>query len=649
MAASNPTSAPDLRLELADVMPHFGTVAGGHPGGPCTACLAPDGAMIAAYVSGTNVYVLRVADPTNPAQWTGWALISADGREQTGICLSAVGSTVRLLYQRSSTSAIRFVDSHDNGQSWSSPADLFDPGHPCYGLAADGDLNLVLVAYDAVGLGAVRLAAWQNTTGWHGTDWPNGDLNTIVGIAASRNGDGSYGVALATQNLSGTPYAIQSCVYSPGGTPVWTALSVIQSVDTAVGLVIRFPHLTQFGGLYRLTFLEQDTGSSSGIVYTRVTRSASADFVHWQAATPDLANMPHGAVWLQHAAGQVLAAPETARLAPAYNAATGYRDLTADLLRLDLVEREGEPARVVATLDNSTGIYTGLAALKPNAQLLLSQGYLGAGLVPTHLFYLDEWTFARAADEHSVTLVAYDAARRLTRQTRYPLSYADRSLGYIASDLLALAGFEHAATVDGSAQFNQNVALFQLPPGQDYLTALQRLLAGYDGAQGVRVVPGSGVAFGAIDLPVVVGKGAGQPIIWSYNGEPEHLHLTHAGDRANHLIIYGPQKVPTAVAEVWDAGDLATTGQERYALLAEQLAGTGASAALVAGLALARETRLALRVELAVAPHPGLELLDAITVNDTALPATNCRIIGLTLTYYPQHAQHDLVLTCEGM
>jgi len=648
-AAGSLASVPDVRLELADVMPHFATVASGSPSGPCAACLAPDGSVVAAYVSASNVYVLRVVDPTNAALWAGWTLLSSDGREQTGVCLCAAGTTVRLIYQQGSASAVRFADSLDNGHSWSAPATLFDPGHLCYGLAADGDLNTVLVAYDAVGLGAVRLAAWQQAGGWHGSDWPNGDLNTIAGIAATRNSSGSYAVAIATQNLSGLPYAIQSCVYTPGGSPAWTALSLIQSVDTSVGLVIRFPHLTQCGALYRLTWLEQDTGSSSGIVYTRVARSASADFVHWQAATPDLASMPHGAAWLQHAAGQLLIAPEAVRLAPAYNPVAGYRDLTADLLRLDLVEREGTPAKLVATLDNSTGAYSGLPALQCNAQLLLSQGFLGAGLVPTHLLYLDEWTFARAADEQSVTLVAYDASRRLARQTRYPVVYTNRTIGYIAGDLLALAGFEQAATVDGSAQFSQTIALFQLPPGQTYLAALQRLFAGYDGACAVRVVAGAGPAFGAVDQPAVLGKSSSQPTVWSYSGEPEQLHLTHAGDRANHLIVYGPQKTPTAVAEVWDAADLAVTGQERYAQLIEQLAGNAAAAALVATLALAREVRLATSVALAVAPHPGLELFDAITAGDTALPATNCRIVELDLTYYPHQAQYTLTLTCEGL
>ena len=647
-AAGALSSLPDLRLELADVMPHFGTVATGTLSGPCSACLAPDGSVIAACVSGTGLYVLHVVDPANAAQWAGWVLAAGDAREQTGVCVFAAGSAVRLLYQQGSVTAVRFLDSLDSGHTWSAPATLFDPGRSCYGLAADGDLSTVLVAYDP-GTGLARLAAWGSTSGWHGADWPNGDLAAIRGIAACRNGDGSYAVVLATQSVPTMPYAIQRCTYTTGATPAWSTLAIIQSVDTAVGLLVGFPHLTRFGGLYRLTFLEQDTGSTSGMIYARVARSSSADFVHWQAATPDLSAMPHGAAWLQHGAGQILIAPETVRLAPAYSLLAGYRDLSDDVLRLDLVEREGQPAKLIVTLDNSTGAYTNLAALKPNAQLLLSQGYAGAGLIPTHLLYVDEWTFVRAAGEQCVTLVAYDASSRLRRQTRYPVSYVHRTIGYIVCDLAALAGFEVTAAVDASIQFGQDVASFQLTPGQSYEAALARLLAGFDGTYRVCLVPGSGAAFGVVDQLAVTGKSAAQASVWSYAGEPLYLHRTCAGDHANHLVVCGPQKIPTAVAEAWDMADLAATGQERYALLIEQLATTAGAASFVAGLALAREDRLATRVALAVAPHPGLELFDAIVVNDPALPATTCRIVGLALAFYPHQVCCDLVLTCEGM
>jgi hypothetical protein len=405
-AAAAQGAAPDPRLELADIWPHFATVATGGSGGPCAAAIAPDGSVVAAYVSTASpntIYVQRVTDPSSASQWASWTSVSADARAQAGVCLCVAGGTVRLLWQAAASTAVRYADSLDGGQTWSAPAALFDPGKPCYGLGADGDLTRVFVAYDPGGLGYVRVAAWTLAGTWSGSDWTNGDLNTIVGLAATQQGAGQFGLALALQAATGEAYSIQSCVYNAGGSPVWTALAPIVAVDTGVGLVVRYPHLARFDGMYRLAYQAQD-------------------FVHWQAGLEDGQSFPSGAAWIKHASAYLLAAPEAVRRAPVYNGVSQYRDLTADIARLDLVEREGAPARLVVTLDNSSGIYTSLAPLLPNAQLLLSQGFVGAGLAPTHLLYVEEWTFARAADEATVTLVAQDRTRFLQRPTRYPLS-----------------------------------------------------------------------------------------------------------------------------------------------------------------------------------------------------------------------------------
>ena len=80
----------------------------------------------------------------------------------------------------------------------------------------------------------------------------------------------------------------------------------------------RYPHLALWGGMYRLAYAIVDTGVVSGIAYARVARSASPDFVHWQAGVEDpgggAAGFPYGAAWVAHATGQVLVAAEGVRL-----------------------------------------------------------------------------------------------------------------------------------------------------------------------------------------------------------------------------------------------------------------------------------------------------------------------------------------------
>jgi hypothetical protein len=420
-------------------------------------------------------------------------------------------------------------------------------------------------------------------------------------------------------------------------------------VDLAVGLVVRYPHLAMFDGAYRLTWQVADTGSVSGLVYTRVARTASADFVHWQAGLEDAEGFPHGAAWVRHATGQALVAGEAMRWAPAYDPVGSYRDLTGDIVALDLREREGAPAQLVVTLDNSTGVYSNLPALQPNACLLLSQGFADTGLVPTHLLYLEQWTCVRAVDEASIVLVAHDRAQFLARQARYPLAYVHRTVAFILADLAAQAGFEQPAAIDTAVQFSEAPALFQVSPGQTYVQAIDRLLALYDGGYLARTVGGDGPAFGAVEMLAVVGKSPSQASVWAYGDDLEHLQVTHNGDRANHLMVYGPQKLPNALAEIWDFADLEAVGQERYALMVEQLATSADTAGLAASLALARERRLATQVTMVAAPHPGIELYDVVTASDSLLTDTRCRIVAIARGFHPGKGLYDMVLTGEGI
>jgi hypothetical protein len=391
-------------------------------------------------------------------------------------------------------------------------------------------------------------------------------------------------------------------------------------------------------------------------VYARVARTQSEDFVHWQAPLEDAATFPSGAAWLRHADCTLLVSAEMVRRAPLYDPTTDYRDLTADITRLELVEREGEPARLTVTLDNSTGVYGDLPALVPNGQLLLSRGFVGAGLLPTHLLYIDRWTLSRAADLNEITIAAQDRLRFLTRACRTPLSYTGRTVAYILSDLTALGGFEPPAAIDAVSQFSETPAVFQVQAGHAYLPAVMRLLAVYDGAIRARVLPGTGPAFAAVDVPAVIGKDPTDPVVWttptpgsSTPDDVSRLDITWAGDRANHLILYGSRGAPTALADAWDFADVAIVGQERYAPIVEGFALTAGTASLSAGLALAREQRLALKATAAIGAHPGLELGDVIAIHDQWAAPLKGRIVALTHTYQALSSLHELVLGCEGV
>lgn len=667
-ACSVPGGLPAARLELADVWPHLATVATGSNGGPCAGAVAADGALVTAALralpGGTVVGVVRVVDPADAGAWSGWQTLESDPRPQAGVCLCAAGGTLRALWQASSSTALRYADSIDGGQLWGAPATLLDPGHPLYGIAADGDLGTVLLAYDPGTLGYVRVAVWALQPGppaaWVGSDWSNGDQNTIAGLAAARVPPGlaapagSYALALALQGAGGEVYSIQSCLYTPG--VGWSALSLVAPVDTATGLSLRAPHLAFWDGAFRLSYGVADSGADGAGPYARLARTSSLDFVYWQApledpGEPAAGGFPNGAAWLRHARGQALVAAEAVRWAPAYDPATGYRDLSADLLRLELREAEGVPARLIATLDDSRGQYAGLPILRPDAQLLFSLGIAGAGFVPAHLLYLDGWTVARAAGEATLTLVASDRSRFLERQSRVPLAYMGRTPAQIVADLAAHAGCD-GLVVDttASALAAQVLPSFQVVAGERYRVALDRALAIYDLALQVRSVPAAAPApaFVVSEQPRLLAREAGQPPVWHYGAEPFSLQIAQEGARANHLLVFGAASAPGVFAEIWDWADVTASGQERFAQIVEGFADNAATAALVASQALAREARLATRVELTVAPHPGLELFDALTVADATPGTVVVRIIAHQLTLHPLEGRYESRYTCEG-
>jgi hypothetical protein len=126
------------------------------------------------------------------------------------------------------------------------------------------------------------------------------------------------------------------------------------------------------------------------------------------------------------------------------------------------------------------------------------------------------------------------------------------------------------------------------------------------------------------------------------------LQVTHAGDLANHVVVFGPLTAPSAYSDNWDWADVAGTGQERLAIAVGPQAGTATDAQVRGTLELAREQRFALTLQATVQPNPALELHDVVQFDDATLGATVCRVSELHLTWYPQEGHWDLAIVAGG-
>ncbi len=661
-------AAPLVRLELVDHAPHYAVVYAGGPVGRNDAVLAPDGAVVQAYHDGARtVYARRVADPT-AASWGSWAAVATMASSVAGVALARIGGRLRLLWQDAATTGVYAAESTDGGRSWGAATLLFDPAVAACALAADGDANAVFAACQDSGGGQWQVAVWSPTgTGpWSGTTWTGGGSPAITGLDVARSlaGDGSYLVAVTRQPAPGMGAALQVCAYgSTVGGAGWGAALTVVPPDLSAGVFASDPRVTTYDGLYHLAYAVVDSGSVDGLPSARAALLHSADGVHWSDPLEDAALYAHGATPLEHAAGLLLVAPDTAALAPIPRAGTagaGYRDCTGDISRLEVMHKDGDPARLVVTLQNrppdgigatgatgatGAGIYGDLPALRPNALLRLWLGYAGAALVPAYAAYVDDWSFVRAADEDEVVVTASDAMAWLDRQSRGTLVYGGQTVEWLAREVAARASLP-AIVVPATAQFGYVAPTFSIPAGSTWRDALGRLgrLYGFDAA--VRV------GADGRDVLTLYERQGTELVVWRYGGEVEQLVIAVSADRANHVLVFGALNGGTTgpiIGEAWDWADVASTGQERYMHTVEPLIGTRAGAEVRAALELAREARQGRSGSLSVPLHPGLEVGDVITatVADGAAPVT-LRVATLHHVYEPRAGTYDTILTCEG-
>ncbi len=689
-AAGVGASRPDVRLEILDTRQHYALLGGPSANTGRNAALLSQGTdVIQAYcdmgVPG-KIYRRRTlaAAILTGASWTAaYTLVDSNAFAFAGVALALLSDRIRLYWQDATTFAVRYSESLDDGATWSAAATTFTPGAPCRGLAGDSGVavaaSLVFVVYDVAGPAQRVAVVWA---GLGAVDWTNGDAYQIVGIAALRDVGGVYRVAVAVQRVAGGPTLLQTCTYTPG--VGWSGLAEVAGVDTSTGITLGYPQLSFVNSQVALTFETTDVGTYTGLPSKGVARLTTGDYTHWGDAAVDSHTFAWGACWLQHpVAGYLLLSGDTPLRAPIYYAGTPtmFYDATGDVLHVERAQRDGHPAMLSVTLDNSAGTYalgTGLTPLGRNVAVRLSEGYVlpggspgdAANLLYTGVFYVDDWTYHRTADTSTVVVVARDLAKRLERQSRDALAYANVSLAYLAQEMATRGGAGSPVIPSSTpqAQFPEVIAAYQLAAGHTWSQGMSRLgtLMGFSWCAQVVVVgtllPGGGVAGAGqagTDQLLLKEKAAGEASVWSYGVEMAGLTIDEDDLRANHVLAYGKVVVTTPgtaprtayVGEAWDYANQAAVGEERYRHVVDRLLGSTAQAGKRAALELLGEQRAAVAGTVIVPGNPLLELWDVISLSDSKVSASSVlvRIAGLHQVYDRLRAINDLTLTLEGV
>jgi hypothetical protein len=674
-ALNSLTRVPAIRLVVEDRVVHYAQYqAPGTADAWNDACVANDYSIIRVQLprGGTgfaNAFqVQRITDPSQASQWSAWSNLpgSTGSMFQDGGCaVSNNGGTLHAFAQRGTGGNSLWVwTSSDNGATWSGPVAVLSPpgGALLKGIGSAGN-NDVFFLYDVSG-GEAMGCSFYNGSSWSAlATW------TLPGIA--------YGAGVAPVWLGGQytivysdSYSLYACLYNPSG-GTWSSGSVIApATSTAIG---RFsPRVSFDGSLYTLTCIESDTGALTGAVYSYPRMRQSIDLVHWSNGfiLHDL-SCSYGAVAFQ--LGQPHSGSSGARFyaatmstvfsAPAFSTLNSnqYLDLSGSVLSYKRQEEPGKPARLEVLVDNARGVYNSLLTagsnyqpIGLNAALILSEGYL-TGLPPgtpdtvqVGYYHLEQIHIIRSPQENHLLLVGRDLTRNLDVQSRYQITYTNQTVGYLVTELAARAGL-FSISLPSTSQMSQVIASFVLRAGQTYRQALDEVCKTY----------GLLYFLDQSEVLQVRELSSSDPSVWSYQPEVELISFGGNDQRANHVIVSG--KPPGAgaagsltTAEAYDDGHMHLVGLE-YLLHHVDLKLTSVSqCAQKASFLLAQETRAQVAHTVTVPLNPALQLLDGITLLDSAAPTgsgqtSTCRIVRVLAHYDAQHGIDELELELEGM
>ncbi len=655
------TRRPAIKVELFDPIQHWARYQNTlTTEGRSAACIAPDGSIIRAYtdhsagVFTSSLFVQRITDPGNAAQWSTWTtLSSANLLREAGCAVSNNGGTLRLFAQSGvSPFPILRWTSTDNGATWNGPiTTIASIGAAVRGIGSAGQDDL-FYAFDSGGGVALAVSLFSGGSFGPPATWTLGILPACLGIDAAWDSTNTRFVLAVSDGRRIDGYSYTTA-------PAWSLIGPIAPLDsaTAVGLARAYPRLAVFDTLFHLAYLEVDTGAFTGLVYSYARLRESADFLHWSDGILLEEIMTYGPTWLKAPTppagnagpGYYVVNNRFAWRAEVYNPAnpTQYLDVSAQVLEIQRHEERNRTSRLLLRLSNAGGQYNTLPMLGPHTSVRLSEGYHdpatdSMSVTPVGIYYVDRYQYVRAPDHHELLITARDASKRLDRAARLQTSYSGKTLAWLLTELAARAGLL-AVSLPATSQFSQSVPLFVAPAGHTLRQALNDLCSIY--AVSYFLDQTETLQFRELS--------PADAAVWTYQPEIEALTLESSEGRANHIIVTGRTSAGALVyGESYDFAHLMQTGLERPLYHTDPRLTSATQAQLKADLLLADEQRRGSHHTVQVPAHPGLQLLDVILLTDSAAPTgtghtSRARISALHVSYIPQEARFDMTLTLE--
>jgi hypothetical protein len=668
------TRSPALTFTIEDHVIHYGVYQSPHGNDAWNdACIANDNSIIRSYVSrdgfASTIYVQRVTDPSQVTQWQTWTALPGGSNNvfQDGgmcVCYNSNGNVRIFAQQGTGGNSIWNWYSSDNGKTWNGPSSVCSPpgGALTKGIGSSGQ-NDVFFLYDVVG--GEDLGASFYTSSWSSIKtWSLPPITAGAGLAVAW-ANSTYTIVYSDG------YSLSSVTYIPGSN-IWssTANSIAPATSTAIGRLS--PRITYADNLYTLTNIESDSGILTGSVYSYPRLRQSSDLMHWSNGM-----ILHDLMCSYGAGAFKLTAPNSGNSgsryyivsmsaifsAPTFQTSNTaqYLDVSAAILSYQRREQIDKPSRLEVLIDNNFGVYNALltssSSFQPiglNASLVLSEGYKTGtpprvnDVVKVGTYHIEQIHMVRSPQENQILLVGLDITRNLDLISRYQNTYTNQMVGYLVAEVCARAGL-FSPSLPSTTQMGQIVPTFVLQAGQSYRHALDELCNTY--SLSYFLDQNETLQFRELS--------SSDPSVWTYQPEIELVSFGSNDQRANHIIVSG--KPPTGgqtgaltTAEAYDDANLHLVGVERLLHHVDQKLTSTAECGEKAAFLLQQEERAQTIHTVTIPLNPALQLLDGITLIDSAAPIgsgqqSTCRITHVLAHYEAQKGIDDLQLTLEGM
>ena len=605
------------------------------PDGPAATCTTYDAAIVRArtHVQSGGLYVQRVTDPTSAGQWTAWTLLESGVAIESQIALAWDGNTIQaLFYVAGDGRTIKVRESGDNGQTWGAAATVttLAAGHVCRSLAASlnsGCETLYCFFSDELvaAAGQAHLysmyrpeagGAWSTPQ-----SWGRPAEATLHGLAVDGVGD----LRIAA-GVSGS-----LCTYTVpvGNLDAWPAPHIVLRSDSA-SIAYGWPSIAlNFDQSYYIFFVESNAAAATSRLHHVIALA-------WD--TPGLFTRPYamtaayGASALAGMDYHYLCTNRYVYRAARWVPGASQRvDVSADVHAVRLSERRDRPGSLLLTLRDDDGRYATVGAPGPyqaitlGSQVSVRLGYrTSAGEEVS--YYRPFWvvTMVRQRRGTRRLLVAATDGWGVLEATPVNQGYAwvGETILALLTALLSSLGF--AVTDDTNEAWSRTVSRFAINPGAslgDMVRYLLRLAGGsllfrtdaeweehWPSAVAHLVVPAATSTYT---------YGAAHPIIAA--------EYSLAEQAATHVVALGEGQV---LGEALDWAMIELCNEDRVRQVVDRRLATAAEAETRAGEELAAWQRATGDGHIIVPPNVGQEVLDAVTLSDSALgPADAVRLV----------------------